>query len=288
MATDTSPLRVAVAQFGSSNDKSKNLVKFREMAARARDLGASIVCFPELCNTTYFCWESNPDNFGLAEPIPGPTTEAVGDIAREMQLTIICSIYEKAESPDCFNSAFIVNSRGELTGLYRKNSIPLSVGKNGVNANEKMYFRPGNLGFPVFDTEYGVKLGVLICYDRHYPEAARVLALGGADILFVPTATWREPMRWAWELELRAHAFANAYYVCGVNKVGLEEGGSPTNRYFGCSLIVNPRGEIVVQAGTEGDEVVAADIDREVLETQRRLWPVFRDRRPDLYGALTE
>jgi N-carbamoylputrescine amidase len=286
MANNTPPLRIAAAQFGSTNDKQRNLEKFRAMAARARDLGASIVCFPELCNTTYFCWESNPALFGLAEPIPGPTTAAVGDIAREMGLTILCSVYECA-GPDYFNSTFIVNARGEMTGLYRKNSIPLSVGKNGVNANEKMYFRPGNLGFPVFDTDYGIRLGILICYDRHFPEAARVLALGGADILFVPTATWREPMRWAWELELRAHAFANAYYVCGVNKVSLEEGGSPTNRYFGCSLIVSPRGEIVVQAGTEGDEVVVADFDRDLLEEQRRLWPVFRDRRPDLYGPLT-
>lgn len=284
----TKSLSVSVAQFGSSNDKAKNLTKFREMAEAARQQGASIVCFPELCNTTYFCWESSPKNFELAEPIPGPTTEAVGKIAQELNLTILCSVYEKTDGPDYYNSTFIVNRQGEMVGLYRKNSIPLSVGMNGVNSNEKMYFRPGNLGFPVFDTEYGVKIGVLICYDRHYPEAARALALQGADIIFVPTATWREPMRWAWELELRAHAIANNFYVCGVNKVGLEEGGSPTNRYFGSSLIVDPKGEIIVQAGTEGDEVIVADIDLELLKSQRQLWPVFRDRRPDLYGLLTQ
>ena len=281
-------LKVAMAQFGSSNDKAKNLEKFRRFASMARDKEASILCFPELSNSTYFCWESNPDNFSLAEPIPGPTTEAVGRIASDMGLMILCSVFEKASDREYYNSTFIVDQAGSLVGLYRKNSIPLSVGNNGVNSNEKMYFWPGNLGFPVFDTEYGVKIGVLICYDRHFPEAARILALGGADIVFVPTATWRKPMKWAWDLELRGHAFANAYYVCGVNKVGLEDEGSETNRYFGSSVIVNPTGEIVTQAGDEGDEVLVGEIDPELLARQRRLWPVFRDRRPDLYGPLVQ
>lgn len=284
---DDGRLKVAVAQFGSSDDKAKNLVAFRMMAEQARDRGASIVCFPELCNTTYFCWDSNPKHFGLAEPVPGPTVTAVSKIAVDTGMMILCSVFEK-DNADYFNTTFIVDSRGTLVGKYRKNSIPLSVGPDGVAANEKMFFRPGNLGFPVFQTEFGVKIGILICYDRHFPEAARALGLGGADIVFVPTATWREPMKWAWELELRSHAFANSYYVCGVNKVGLEEGGSPKNRYFGSSLIVSPTGETIAQATEKGDEVIVAEIDRELLIRQRRLWPVFRDRRPDLYGALTE
>jgi beta-ureidopropionase len=281
-------VKVAAAQFGSTPDKEANIKKIRSLAETARDLGATITCFPELCTTTYFCWESNPQHFELAETIPGPSSEAVASIAKDTQLTLVCSLYERdANGVEYYNSSFIVDQTGEIKGKYRKNSIPLSVGPNGVAANEKMYFKQGNLGYPVFETSVG-HAGILICYDRHFPEGARLLGLNGADIVFIPTAAWRAPMKEAWEIELRGHAIANALYVCGVNKVGREEGGSPDNHYFGSSMIVDPSGNIVVRAGDEEDEVVIADIDFDYLAEHRRLWPIFRDRRPDAYGQLTQ
>jgi N-carbamoylputrescine amidase len=152
--------------------------------------------------------------------------------------------------------------------------------------NEKFYFRPGDLGFPTFPTPFGARIGILICYDRHFPEAARILGLGGADIVFVPTVT-SGMTRYLWDLELRAHAVTNIYYVCGVNKVGVDVGGS-TRNHFGSSLIANPRGEIIAQANDTGEDVAIADVDVSVIPELRAMWGYYRDRRPDLYGALAE
>lgn len=280
-------MKMALAQFASSNDPDSNIDQFRAAAAEARQLGASILAFPELANSTYFCWESDPKHFDRAETIPGPTTEAVGAIAKEMKLTILCSVFER-DGRSNFNTTFITNPAGELVGRYRKTHIPLSVGRDGVQSNEKMYFRPGNLGLPVFETDHGVRIGILICFDRHFPEAARVLALKGADIIFIPTASWSARARSTWEVELRAHAKVNQVYVCGINKVGIEVEGAPTAHYYGTSLIVDPQGQTVVRAGDAEPEVVVAEFDRELLDAQRRLWQVFRDRRPDLYSELAQ
>ncbi|MBI3967554.1 MAG: acyltransferase, partial [Chloroflexi bacterium] len=149
---------------------------------------------------------------------------------------------------------------------------------------EKYFFKPGNLGFPVFDTPFGTKIGILICYDRHFPEAARVLGLGGADVIFVPTAT-SGMTKYLWDLELKAHAVANLYYVCGVNRVGVDEGGS-TRNHFGSSLIVDPKANVLAQASDDRDEVVCADVDPAFIAETRRLWSFYRDRRPDLYGPV--
>jgi predicted amidohydrolase len=279
---------IAAAQFGAGTDKAANLEKMRSLAETARERGAAITCFPELCTTPYFCWESNPAHFELAESIPGPSTEAIAEIASATGQTIVCGLYEKAGPAEYYNSATMIDRAGKLIGLYRKNSIPLSVNREGlITANEKMYFKPGNLGFPAFPTDLGVTSGIMVCYDRHFPEAARILGLGGADVVFIPTASWRAPMKENWILELRAHAFANGYYVCGVNKVGREPGGSPDNHYFGTSVIVDPQGKIIAQAGDQEDEVIVADIDLDLLAEHRRLWPIFRDRRPDAYAPIT-
>jgi beta-ureidopropionase len=182
----------------------------------------------------------------------------------------------------------VIGSNGELLGKYRKSSIPLSIAKDGhIAANEKMYFQPGNLGFPVFRIPEGLTVGLLICYDRHFPEGARIIGLGGADILFVPTNAWRAPMKDIWEVELRAHAVANVYYVCGVNKVGRDEGGSPVHFFFGSSMVVGPMGQVMARAGDQADEIMYADLDLAQLVEARRMWPMFRDRRPDAYGRIS-
>ena len=279
-------VRIAAAQFGGTTDKEENLRTIRRLAEQAHDLGAQVTCLPELATTVYFCSESNPQNFDLAEPIPGPAFDRIAEIAVATEQTIVCSIYEQASVGEYYNSSFIVDAAGSLRGLYRKNSIPLSVGDEGVRANEKMYFRPGNLGFPVFDMQESGQFGIMICYDRHFPEGARSLGLKGADVVFIPTASWRSPMKDAWEIELRAHAITNAFFVCGVNKVGLEKGGSPTNSYFGSSLIIDPRGNVLARASDETEDLIVADLDADMLAEHRRLWPVYRDRRPDAYEDL--
>ena len=286
MRSRMNSVRIAAAQFGATPDKEENLRTVRRLAEQARDLGAQITCFPELTTTVYFCFESNPQHFELAEAIPGPTFDRIAEIAVATEQTIVASIFERASVGEYYNSSFVVDASGSLLGLYRKNSIPLSVGDEGVRANEKMYFRPGNLGFPVFDMGDHGRFGIMICYDRHFPEGARSLGLKGADVVFIPTASWRSPMKDAWEIELRAHAIANAFFVCGVNKVGLEDGGSPVNRYFGSSLIIDPRGDVLARASDETEDVVVADLDADLLADHRRLWPVYRDRRPDAYGDL--
>ncbi len=275
--------RLAVAQFASTNDRTENARLFREAGAQARGRGARILAFPELSNSTYFCWRSDPKNFELAEPIPGPTTHLISEIAKEEKLAVICSVFE-VDGREYFNTAFIVNAQGELIGRYRKTHIPLSVGDEGVQSNEKMYFRPGNIGLPVFDVADGLRVGILICFDRHFPEAARTLALRGADLIVVPTASWSDRARSTWELELRAHAKVNQVYVAGINKAGREAPEAP-HGFYGSSVIVDPRGEVLIRAG-EGEEVVAADLDLDGLRRQRFNWQVFRDRRPDLYVDL--
>jgi beta-ureidopropionase len=209
-------------------------------------------------------------------------------LARETGTVLICPIFERTEDGLFYNSAAVLGPDGGLIGKYRKSSIPFM--DRGLSAeprgNEKFYFRPGDLGFPTFPTPFGVRIGILICYDRHFPEAARILGLGGAEVVFVPTVT-SGMTRYLWDLELRAHAVTNIYYVCGVNKVGVDVGGSSRN-HFGSSLIANPRGEIIAQANDSGEDMAIADIDVSVIPELRAMWGYYRDRRPDLYGALAD
>ena len=280
-------LKIAGVQFIGQAEKAANIETAIRLVRKAAAQGASIVCLPELFSTMYFCVETRREYFDWAEAIPGPTIERMGAVARETGIVLIAPIFERAPDGRFFNTAAILGPDGALIGKYRKSSIPfLDVRLSSEpRGNEKFYFEPGNLGFPTFATPFG-RIGILICYDRHFPEAARVLGLGGAEIVFVPTAT-TFMTRYLWDLELRAHAVTNLYYVCGVNKVGVDVGGS-TRNHFGSSMVINPRGEILAQASDALEDIALADVDLSVIPELRTLWGYYRDRRPDMYGPLLD
>jgi N-carbamoylputrescine amidase len=229
--------------------------------------------------------ETRREYFEWAEPIPGPTTDRMAAVARETGSVLVCPVFERAADGAFYNAAAVLGPDGAFLGKYRKSSIPLMdvTRSPEPRGNEKFYFTPGDLGFPTFETPFA-RIGILICYDRHFPEAARVLGLGGAEIVFVPTATTRMA-RYLWDVELRAHAIANVYYVCGVNKVGVDAGGSARDHH-GASLIVSPRGEILAQASDTREDMAIADVDLAAIPELRALWGYYRDRRPDLYGPV--
>jgi N-carbamoylputrescine amidase len=280
-------LKIAGVQFIGQADKEANIQTAIRLVRQAAAQGAKMVCLTELFSTMYFCVETREEYFDWAEPIPGPTIERMGAVAREAGIVLIAPIFERTPEGRFFNTAAVIGPDGQVIGKYRKSSIPfMDVGRSSEpRGNEKYYFEPGDLGFPTFDTPFG-RIGILICYDRHFPEAARVLGLGGAEIVFVPTAT-TFMTRYLWDLELRAHALANIYYVCGVNKVGVDAGGSSRN-HFGNSMIINPRGEILVEANDTGEDIAIAEVDLSVIPELRALWGYYRDRRPDQYGPLVD
>lgn len=281
-------VRVALAQFNGHESKERNVQKAEELARQAAGNGARIVCFPELCTTIYFCFDRDPKYFELAEPVPGPAVDRMRKVARETGTVLVYPLYEN-DHGTLYNTATVIGPDGELIGSYRKMSIPQilrTVGKGETPGDERYFFTPGDKGFPAFDTPFGVKIGILICYDRHFPEAARVLGLQGVHLLLVPTATYREWIREVWELELRAHAVANMYYVGGVNKVGPDVGGPPERHYFGTALFIDPRGNVMGRAGDRQDEILYAEIDPKVCEDVRDLWGFFKFRRPDAYGDV--
>ncbi|MBI2909111.1 MAG: acyltransferase [Chloroflexi bacterium] len=277
--------RIAAIQINVNGDQEVNLRKVSDMVRRAACGGARIMCLPELFNLAYFCHEEDARHFRLAEPVPGPTVERMAGLARETESVIICPIFEKAMEGEYYNTAVVVGPEGQIIGRYRKNSIPYNPKPNEPLAREKFYFKPGNLGFPVFATPFGLKVGVLICYDRHFPEAPRALALNGADVIFVPICVHAARGRSVWEFDLRAIAQANILYLCGVNRVGVDVGGS-TRNHFGTSMIVNPRTEVIARASDDKEEVISADVDVELIAELRNAWSFFRDRRPDAYGDL--
>ncbi len=280
-------LKIAGVQFSGHVDKAVNVDTAIRLVRQAAAQGARIICLPELFNTMYFCVDRRREHFDWAEPIPGPTIERMAQVARETEAVLICPIFERTPDGTFYNAAAVLGPDGRLLGKYRKSSIPFMdrARSSEPRGDEKFYFTPGDLGFPTFDTPFA-RIGILICYDRHFPEAARVLGLGGAEIVFVPTNTTRMA-RYLWDLELRAHAIANVYYVCGVNKVGVDAGGSARDHH-GDSLICDPRGEILAQASATREDIVMADVDLSVIPELRALWGYYRDRRPDLYGPVVE
>lgn len=280
-------LKIAGVQFIGQADKEANIQTAIRLVRQAAAQGARMVCLPELFSTMYFCVETRREYFDWAEPIPGPTIERMAALAREAGIVLIAPIFERAPDGRFFNTAAVLGPDGSVIGKYRKSSIPfMDVSRSSEpRGNEKFYFSPGDLGFPTFDTPFG-RIGILICYDRHFTEAARVLGLGGAEIVFVPTAT-TFMTRYLWDLELRAHAVANIYYVCGVNKVGVDVGGSARN-HFGNSMVVNPRGEILAEASDTREDIAIAEVDLSVIPELRTLWGYYRDRRPDKYGPLLD
>ena len=277
--------RVAVAQFSGNVDWRENIAAVRRLALRAAEAGAGFVCFPELASTIYPAFTNDPELFRLAEPEDGPSVTAARAIAREAGLVLVYPFFER-EGDHYYNSAVVFSGDGQRLTKYRKNTIPSGLGRLvGTGGSEEYYFRPGDLGFPVVQTELGYKLGLNICYDRNLPEPARCAALNGAELLCVPvTSTQRARSRW--EMLLCARAVENVMYVAAPNRVGVDQGGAPGEFYFGESLIINPRGEIVAHASATEEDVVWADLDRDLLERQRKSWIFLTDRRPDQYSAI--
>ena len=250
---------------------------------QAADAGAQIVCLQEIFNGPYFCAEQVTRWYDAAEPVPdGPTIRLMQEQARIYSMAIIVPVYEREQEGVYYNTAAVIAPDGAYLGKYRKTHIP----HVAPGFWEKFYFRPGNLGYPVFDLGFA-RIGVYICYDRHFPEGARALGLNGAEIVFNPSATVAGLSEHLWKLEQPAHAVANGYFIAAINRVGTE---APWNigHFYGTSYFCNPRGQIIAQASRDHDEVLTADIDLEQISEVRKTWQFFRDRRPDQYGALVQ
>ncbi len=252
------------------------------LIAQAADQGAQVVCLQELFYGPYFCAEQETKWYDLVERIPdGPTTKLMCELAKKHRMVMVIPIYEEDMSGLYYNTASVIDADGMYLGKFRKIHIPQ------VNPGfwEKFYFRPGNLGYPVFDTAIG-KVGVYICYDRHFPEGARCLGLGGAEIVFNPSATVAGLSEYLWKLEQPAHAAANGYWVGAINRPGWEEPWR-IGEFYGQSYFVNPRGQIIAEGCRDKDDVVVADIDMDLIREVRNTWQFYRDRRPETYGAIT-
>jgi N-carbamoylputrescine amidase len=270
----------------------KNLAKTLRMAEEAAQRGAQIICTQELFRSQYFCQSEDYAQFGLAESIPGPTTTAFQKLARQHQVVVILSLFEKRAAGLYHNTAVIIDADGELLGRYRKMHIP-----DDPLYYEKFYFTPGDLGFRAWQTRYA-NIGVLVCWDQWYPEAARLTAMQGAEILFYPTAIGWHPsekaqcgqaQHIAWETIQRGHAIANGCFVAVPNRVGLERpAGGAGIEFWGQSFVAGASGEILAKASTNKEELLLVEIDRSVIETTRTHWPFWRDRRIDAYGELSK
>ena len=250
---------------------------FIEQAAKEK---TQILCFQEIFNGPYFCPSQDVKWYGMAEEIPnGPTTRIMQDLAKKHKMVIIVPIYEREMSGVYYNTAAVIDADGTYLGKYRKNHIPQVAG-----FWEKFFFKPGNMGYPVFQTKYA-KVGVYICYDRHFPEGARALGLNGAEIVFNPSATVAGLSQYLWELEQPAHAAANGYYIAAINRVGRE---APWNigEFYGSSYFASPRGKILAQASPKENQLLTADLDLDQIDEIRNLWQFYRDRRPESYGDL--
>jgi N-carbamoylputrescine amidase len=271
------------------NDESKSvaevqaamLEKHLPMIHDAGKQGVQILCLQEIFNGPYFCPGQDKRWYDAAEPVPGPTVEKLAPLCAKYQMAMVIPLYEREQAGVYYNTAAIVDADGTYLGKYRKTHIPQTSG-----FWEKYFFRPGNLGYPVFKTKYAT-IGAYICYDRHFPEGARALGLAGAEIVYNPSATVAGLSQYLWKLEQPAHAVANGYFMGCINRVGTE---APWNvgKFYGNSYFVNPRGEILACASEDKDELVVATLDLDMIEEVRRTWQFFRDRRPDAYGPLTE
>ncbi|REK23327.1 MAG: acyltransferase [Actinobacteria bacterium] len=273
-------VRAAIVQTEWTGDKESMIKKNADYAREAAKQGAQVMCFQELFYGPYFCQVQDDEHFDYAEPIPdGPTTKLMQDLAKETQMVLVVPIFEKEDDGFYYNTAVVIDADGSYLGKYRKQHIP------HVNGFwEKYYFRPGNGGYPVFDTAVG-KVGVYICYDRHFPEGWRALGLNGAKLVFNPSATSRGLSMYLWNLEQPAAAVANEYFIGAINRVGKEEFGD--NDFYGSSYFVDPRGQKVGDAASDTDEeLVIRDLDLDMIDEVRKQWAFYRDRRPDAYDEL--
>jgi N-carbamoylputrescine amidase len=290
--------KIAVVQMRCSPEPDANLAAACEWVRKAARDGAKLVCLPELFRTQYFCQREDPALFDLAEPIPGPSSNALADVAKQEGVAIIASLFERRAAGVYHNTAAVLERDGSLLGTYRKMHIP-----DDPLYYEKYYFTPGDKNFRAWDTSAG-KVGVLVCWDQWFPEGARLTALRGANVLFYPTAIgWHpaekaehgESQHDAWKTIQRSHAIANGVYVAVANRAGMEHGDIRGNRaqgegleFWGGSFIADPFGRVLAEASHDQEEILTAEVDLSLLEEQRRHWPFLRDRRVDAYAGLTE
>jgi N-carbamoylputrescine amidase len=296
--TDHNKTRIGIVQMSCGPDPDANLDKAALRVRDAAKQGAQIVCLPELFRAQYFCQREDTALFDIAEPIPGPSTEALSLVAKEEGVVIIASLFERRAAGLYHNTAALLESDGSLLGTYRKMHIP-----DDPLYYEKYYFTPGDKGFRAWDTSVG-RVGVLVCWDQWYPEGARLTALRGANLLFYPTAIGWHPSEKAehgvaqhdaWKTIQRSHAIANGVYVAVANRVGHEQGDVRGNRvegagleFWGGSFICDPFGRVLAEASHDKEEILIAEMDLALLEDQRRNWPFLRDRRVDAYAGITE
>lgn len=285
-----SKFRIGLVQMACSKDPNENLAKAEWRIREAAGKGAQIVCLQELFRSQYFCREEDPRLFDLAEPVPGPTTETLARLARELQVAVIGSVFERRAPGVYHNTAVVIDADGSLLGIYRKMHIPDDPGYY-----EKYYFTPGDLGFPCFDTRFA-RVAPLICWDQWYPEAARLAALAGAQVLFYPTAIGWHPAEKsrdgaaefdAWRTIQRAHAIANGLYVAAVNRVGHEGPPDTGLEFWGGSFVADPFGQVLAEASQDREETLIVECDPRRIEEMRRNWPFLRDRRIDAYAGIT-
>ena len=295
--TENKKYRVGLVQMRMGADPEANFASAVRHICEAARLGANIVCLPELFQTQYFCQREDTRLFDLAEPIPGPSTEQLAALARELRVSIIASLFERRAAGLYHNTAVTLDADGSLAGVYRKMHIP-----DDPLYFEKYYFAPGDLGFQAVNVEAG-RVGTLVCWDQWYPEGARLTALQGAEVLFYPTAIGWHPAEKAefgaaqydaWQTIQRAHAIANGVYVAGVNRVGHENGDVRGNRaagqgieFWGGSFLADPFGRILAKASHDAEEILIGEIDLALIEDTRRNWPFLRDRRIDAYAPIT-
>ena len=280
------PLKLGLVQMAMHPEKAANLSQATDRVKEAASRGARVICLPELFLTPYFCRTQDAQHFSLAEPVPGPTTQVFSDLAKTLEVVIIVPLFEKRAQGVYSNTAVAIDADGALLGCYRKMHIPQDPG-----FEEKFYFTPGDQGYPVWQTRYG-KLGVLVCWDQWYPEAARLSALAGADLLLYPTAIgWLQEegaslgkrQHTAWQTVQRGHAIANGCYVAAVNRTGIE--GETV--FWGQSFVSDFYGSVLSEAPAESDCILICELDLNEIESFRNTWPFFRDRRIDSYAAST-
>lgn len=290
---DTVTIGLIQASHGLSGEedvarhKEAAIEKHIKLVREAKAKGSQIVSLQEVFYGPYFCAEQTAKWYEAAEDIPdGPTTRLFRDLAKELGIVLILPIYEREGIATYYNTAAVIDADGSFLGKYRKHHIPhVGAGDKGYGFWEKFYFKPGNLGYPVFDTAFA-KVGVYICYDRHFPEGARALGLNGAEIVFNPSATVAGTSEYLWKLEQPAHAVANGYYMAAINRVGVE---APWNmgEFYGQSYLADPRGAIVSIGSRDQDEVVIGVMDKALIRQVRESWQFYRDRRPETYEALS-
>jgi len=283
---------LGLLQHACSADPAANLKKTLALTERAAKQGANIICTQELFRSQYFCQNEDHENFKLAEPIPGPSTQAFQKIAKKYGVVIVASLFEKRASGLYHNTAVIIDADGSLLGIYRKMHIP-----DDPLYYEKFYFTPGDTGFRAWNTKFG-KIGVLICWDQWYPEGARLTAMQGAEILFYPTAIGWHPQEkaeygvsqhGAWETIQRSHAVANGCYVAAINRIGLETPiGGPGIEFWGQSFVAGTSGQTLAKASIDREEIMLVPIELDKVDVTRTHWPFLRDRRIDAYGDLTK